>query len=293
MGLAATGADAEPVPDPDRPRTVVIDMEQLAFNTASVSVKAGETVRFVLRNSSYIPHDFTIGTLLMQKGRRALIAELSDAGQLEGAEGGKAGLDAANAVLIMPGETKELIWTFTETRDLEFGCNVPGHYEFGMKGAFLVRPADKPAQAQTAESPQTKLAAWLSDSPAGKYRPTLARRDNRTDFPAVKRTVPTKAKLVLITPPALPKQKPHLNRTESVALVTPPALPKPKPRPAGVKTAIRSSLAETKPAAAPGARKKPSARRIARAGKYRLCSRTHVVPGTEDVTVRIVLCNSP
>ena len=42
--------------------------------------------------------------------------------------------DDANAVLVEPGATAELIWTFTNAADLEFACNIPGHYQAGMYG---------------------------------------------------------------------------------------------------------------------------------------------------------------
>jgi uncharacterized cupredoxin-like copper-binding protein len=41
-----------------------------------------------------------------------------------------------NAVYLKPGETKELLWRFAKTNELEFACNVPGHYESGMKGSI-------------------------------------------------------------------------------------------------------------------------------------------------------------
>ena len=41
-----------------------------------------------------------------------------------------------NAVMVAPGETTELVWTFGEGESLEFGCNVPGHFEAGMRGKF-------------------------------------------------------------------------------------------------------------------------------------------------------------
>ena len=44
-----------------------------------------------------------------------------------------------NSVLIEPGATKELIWTFTKSAGLEFACNVPGHYQSGMVGQFEVK----------------------------------------------------------------------------------------------------------------------------------------------------------
>jgi uncharacterized cupredoxin-like copper-binding protein len=44
-----------------------------------------------------------------------------------------------NSVLIEPGTTKELVWTFSKSSDLEFACNVPGHYQSGMVGQFEVK----------------------------------------------------------------------------------------------------------------------------------------------------------
>jgi uncharacterized cupredoxin-like copper-binding protein len=47
-------------------------------------------------------------------------------------------LDAhPNRVLVEPGETKELDWTFREDMALEFACNLPGRYD-GMVGELEV-----------------------------------------------------------------------------------------------------------------------------------------------------------
>jgi uncharacterized cupredoxin-like copper-binding protein len=42
--------------------------------------------------------------------------------------------DDPNSVLVPPGETKELTWKFSKDADIEFACNIPGHYESGMVG---------------------------------------------------------------------------------------------------------------------------------------------------------------
>ncbi|MFD1379710.1 hypothetical protein [Fodinicurvata halophila] len=49
--------------------------------------------------------------------------------------------DHANSVLLEPGESDEVVWTFPEETDvtLEFGCNVPGHYASGMVGEFELK----------------------------------------------------------------------------------------------------------------------------------------------------------
>ncbi len=44
-----------------------------------------------------------------------------------------------NSVLIEPGATEELVWTFTNATGLEFACNIPGHYQSGMVGKVNVR----------------------------------------------------------------------------------------------------------------------------------------------------------
>ena len=48
--------------------------------------------------------------------------------------GGSMKHDDPNSVLVEPGKTEELTWTFTQATELEFACNIPGHYESGMVG---------------------------------------------------------------------------------------------------------------------------------------------------------------
>ena len=44
-----------------------------------------------------------------------------------------------NSVLVEPGKTAELTWTFGTATELEFACNIPGHYQSGMVGKVTVR----------------------------------------------------------------------------------------------------------------------------------------------------------
>lgn len=39
---------------------------------------------------------------------------------------------APNSPLMEPGETAEVVWTFNTKSELEFACNIPGHYDCGM-----------------------------------------------------------------------------------------------------------------------------------------------------------------
>ena len=41
-----------------------------------------------------------------------------------------------NSVLLEPEGTAEIVWKFTNPLELEFACNIPGHYDAGMAGSF-------------------------------------------------------------------------------------------------------------------------------------------------------------
>ena len=50
------------------------------------------------------------------------------------------GSDGMASVTIEPGETEELVWTVPDSvKNLEYACNIPGHYESGMYGNVTVK----------------------------------------------------------------------------------------------------------------------------------------------------------
>jgi uncharacterized cupredoxin-like copper-binding protein len=123
-------------------RTVRVEAQDIKYNIASLDVRAGETIRFVVVNKGESEHDFTIGDAATQKAHRAEMAKMMEHGTMDH---GPMGMhhDDPNAVFLKPGETKELIWTFTRPGTFEFACNVPGHYEAGMRGRITVAAAQK------------------------------------------------------------------------------------------------------------------------------------------------------
>jgi uncharacterized cupredoxin-like copper-binding protein len=114
-------------------RSVAITMHDLSFDPSSVAVKRGETIRFVVVNASPIDHDFTIGDAKTETEHRAEMAKMIAMGMTHG--------DEANAIMLKPGQRKELIWKFSRPGKLEFDCNIPGHAESGMKGMIDVAGA--------------------------------------------------------------------------------------------------------------------------------------------------------
>ncbi len=120
-------------------RTVKIKMLDLSFQPSSVAVKAGETVRFVVTNTSGVDHDFTVGDAKTQAAHRKEMADMAQMGGDMAAMHDSMGGGDPNAVFVKAGTTRTLVWTFGKPMSLEYDCNVPGHAEAGMKGAIVVR----------------------------------------------------------------------------------------------------------------------------------------------------------
>jgi len=110
-------------------RTVSIDMnDQMEFIPARIEVGAGETIRFAVKNSGKIRHEFVIGSNEEIMEHHELMKKFP------GMEHG----DEPNSVSLESGENGEVIWQFTKAGTFDFACLQPGHFEAGMKGDFMV-----------------------------------------------------------------------------------------------------------------------------------------------------------
>ncbi len=147
-GHAGHTAFGQPGKASEVDRTIEIEAtDEMMFDVSSIDVRDGETIRFIIRNVGEIDHDFTIGTPDVQAALQQEMMHMMEAGTSHDAmHGAIVPHDDPNAIMVHPGETKELIWTFTEADNVEFGCNVPGHYETGMKGTFNFVPG-QPGQS--------------------------------------------------------------------------------------------------------------------------------------------------
>lgn len=127
------------VGDPKRvTRTVKVEMSEYAFDKASLTFKAGETVRFVVSNKGKLKHELTIGTAEEQKAHRTAMQSMSDMNHGGHHHDGHNHDMPANAIHVAPGETRELVWEFTSAGALLFACNYPGHADLGMEGTIAV-----------------------------------------------------------------------------------------------------------------------------------------------------------
>ena len=130
-------------------RTIRVALEDVYFEPESIDVKAGETIRFVLTNNGELVHEFNVGTPHMHDEHQEEMQMMVDHGVLEAdkinremmkmemADGTTMEHDDPNSVLLEPNETAEIIWKFTNPMELEFACNIPGHYDAGMAGTFV------------------------------------------------------------------------------------------------------------------------------------------------------------
>jgi len=110
-------------------RSITVDMaDTMRFTPSSIRVKKGETIRFVIRNSGQVRHEFSLGT------QRELAEHAAAMKKFPNMEH-----DEPNMVSLAPGVQGEVIWQFTKTGKVDFACLQSGHFEAGMKGLVTVR----------------------------------------------------------------------------------------------------------------------------------------------------------
>lgn len=132
-------------------RTINIVMYDNYFDPESLSIKPGETVRFVVENQGNLVHEFNIGTASSHEAHQKEMMMMVQHGVIQGGKlnhdrmqmdmghGQTMMHDEPGSVLLEPGQTQELVWQFPEQGSLEFACNVPGHYQAGMYGEITLK----------------------------------------------------------------------------------------------------------------------------------------------------------
>ena len=131
-------------------RTINITMGDNYYEPEALSIAHGETVRFVITNAGDFLHEFNINTAASHADHAPMMQMMVDMGMLEADKVNRAAMaaskgsghdmshDEPNSVLIEPGQTAEVVWTFDTKAELEFACNIPGHYASGMVGEFAI-----------------------------------------------------------------------------------------------------------------------------------------------------------
>jgi len=109
-------------------RTIGIVMsDDMRFAPDRIKVKAGETVRFFLRNAGKVEHEMVIGTLAELKEHAEMMRTQQTMSHAE-----------PNSASVAPGRRGGIVWQFTRAGTVDFACLRPGHFEAGMKGVIEV-----------------------------------------------------------------------------------------------------------------------------------------------------------
>jgi uncharacterized cupredoxin-like copper-binding protein len=105
-------------------RTVTLRLHHSRFSTDHLEVRPGTTVRFVVENTDPIPHELIVGDQAVQDRHET------------GTEAHHGARDGE--VSVAAGATAETRYTFSESGRLLFGCHLPGHWDYGMRGTIAV-----------------------------------------------------------------------------------------------------------------------------------------------------------
>jgi uncharacterized cupredoxin-like copper-binding protein len=108
-------------------RTVTVVMQGSQFVPATIDIKRGETIRFLIINRDPIAHEFVLGDAAEQAAHEKEMASMPGMSMTD-----------PNGVTAAAGKTATLIWTFTQVGKLQYACHLPGHYENGMFGQLNI-----------------------------------------------------------------------------------------------------------------------------------------------------------
>ncbi|MCG8314383.1 MAG: cupredoxin family protein [Pseudomonadales bacterium] len=105
-------------------KTIQVEtMDTMRFTfSEELNIKNGDVIEFVVTNNGKIPHEFSIGNEKEQNSHRDMMRKMPNMVHEDG-----------NTVTVKPGEKKTLTWQFTGNDEVVFACNIPGHFEAGMK----------------------------------------------------------------------------------------------------------------------------------------------------------------
>ena len=137
--------------DPNKiDRVVNIKMYDNYYEPNIIKIKKGETIKFVVENLGDLVHEYNIGTKEMHIKHQPEMQKLIDheillVDKIDKVKMKKMskmdhslGHSHANSIMLEPKKTGEIIWKFTKDINLEMACNIPGHYETGMVGSFIL-----------------------------------------------------------------------------------------------------------------------------------------------------------
>ena len=119
--------------NPKKPaRVVLITMKEgdgkMMFIPDKIEVREGEQIRFILRNSGLLDHEFVLASTADNLKHAEEMKKYPDMEH-----------DDPNAKRLAPNKSTEIVWRFTKSGEFEYGCLIPGHRDAGMTGKIVVK----------------------------------------------------------------------------------------------------------------------------------------------------------
>lgn len=127
-GPSATPSGSNDSASPGAQRLAVTLADNMTIAPASMTVRTGVPMTFVVTNSGAIAHEFYLGDDAAQNAHET---EMASMGGMH---------DEPQGISVDPGTTKELTYTFAAAGSSLAGCHVPGHYGGGMKANITITP---------------------------------------------------------------------------------------------------------------------------------------------------------
>lgn len=113
---------------PDRQIKVsMTDNMRFTFEPSLESLRHGQTIEFIVRNDGKLAHEFSIGNAEDQARHAEMMRNMPAMKH-----------EDPNTVSLEPGEQARLSWQFLGNDTVVFSCNIPGHFEAGMKHALAI-----------------------------------------------------------------------------------------------------------------------------------------------------------
>lgn len=112
-------------------RTVEVELGDHYYRPQGLEVKAGEVVRFVFTNKGQVAHEFALGDAQSHAEHQKQMLAMQQMGH-------RMSHEDASTVALEPGQRVERAWRFVRAGQLEFACNIPGHYQAGMVGKLKI-----------------------------------------------------------------------------------------------------------------------------------------------------------
>ena len=103
---------------------------QFVFEPRLSNLMDGETIEFIVTNDGAIRHEFSIGNAEDQVKHAEMMRKMPNMVH-----------EDPNTVSLAAGETARLSWRFIGKDTVVFACNIPGHFEAGMKHVLPITTA--------------------------------------------------------------------------------------------------------------------------------------------------------